>query len=77
MQPPDIPGRQNYPTVYFINGAMYICTVDFLKKTGVMYDEHAELYMMDEDESIDIDEPTDILFTEFMFKMNRSKYYWV
>ena len=77
MEPPTIPGRQNYPTVYFINGAMYICSIDFIKEHGVMYDEHAELYMMDEDESIDIDEPTDILFTEFMFKRNRSKYYWI
>jgi len=67
MTPPDKPGRQNFPEVFFINGAIYMTRVDFLSGTGRLYDEHAGTYVMAADESLDIDEPEDLAFANWLY----------
>lgn len=60
MEPPEKPGRQNFPKVFFINGAIYIASVEYFKKNGRLFDKTALLYIMSQSNSLDIDTPEDI-----------------
>lgn len=67
MKPPEKPGRQNFPEVFFINGAIYITTVEYFKKTGRLFDENAILYVMKRSESLDIDTPEDLDYANWRY----------
>jgi CMP-N,N'-diacetyllegionaminic acid synthase len=68
MKPPDKPGRQNFPHVYCINGAIYIARTAFLKKTGMLFDTSSLIYVMDRSESLDIDNPEDLEFANWIYE---------
>lgn len=67
MEPPTKPGRQNFPRVFFINGAIYITKTDFLKKTNMLFDTGSQAYIMDRSESLDIDSPEDLDFANWYY----------
>lgn len=77
MEPPEAPGRQNFPEVYFINGAVYICRTDFFRKTGRLFDRQALLYKMDAEESLDIDESNDLMYAGWFFEHSKEQIYWM
>ncbi|KQC04379.1 MAG: hypothetical protein APR53_03270 [Methanoculleus sp. SDB] len=77
MEPPEAPGRQNFPEVFFINGAIYICRTDFFRKTGRLFDTHALLYKMDPLESLDIDEYPDLMYAGWFFEHSQELIYWM
>jgi CMP-N,N'-diacetyllegionaminic acid synthase len=52
--------RQDFPQVWFITGALYICRSEFLRRTGQFFDEHSHLYPMSEQTMVDIDAPFDL-----------------
>lgn len=52
--------RQEFPPVYFNNGAFYGCSVDFFRKKRDFYDENSEFLIMDEKSLIDIDTAFDM-----------------
>lgn len=64
MEPPSKAGRQNFPKVYFINGAIYISKIDFFKRTGLIFDNRATLFNMEPKYSLDVDEPIDLVIAE-------------
>ncbi len=74
MPPPDNKGRQNFPDVFFINGAIYIVKVTYLRETGKLFDENAGLYPMKKFESIDIDEPEDLMFANWLYEKDTHFY---
>ncbi len=64
----DIKQRQNVPTVYEINGAIYIINAQTLLKEKSLRDFKTQKYVMDEVSSVDIDEPLDWLYAETIIK---------
>jgi len=49
-------GRQTFPTFYFINGAIYITLVDFLRRERILLDRDTALHIMKQSHSLDIDD---------------------
>lgn len=47
--------RQEYPTVYFDNGAFYGFSIEYFNRTNKFFDENSELLIMGEESLIDID----------------------
>lgn len=52
--------RQDFPPVYFNNGAFYGCSLDFFKSQQDFYNEESELLVMGENSLIDIDTAFDM-----------------
>lgn len=71
LPPPVKPGRQNFPEVFFINGAIYISKVSFIKKKGMLLDNTSQLYVMDQRNSIDIDMPSDLDYANWLADQSR------
>lgn len=65
--------RQDTPTVYRLNGAIYIAKTDFLLKNKNWYTENTLSYIMDRNSSIDIDDMIDFKFAEFLMKENENE----
>lgn len=72
MPPPKKPGRQNFPNVFFVNGAIHITRVSYLRKTGKLFNEESQLFEIGNYESIDIDEPEDLEFANWLY-MNKKR----
>jgi len=60
--------RQELPKSYIPNGAIYISSVNALKKYRTFYTPKTMVYIMPPERSIDIDSEFDFLFTEFLIK---------
>jgi len=57
--------RQYYKPLYRENGAIYFMNYDVLMKMNkIVDDQNAEFVVMDEDENVDIDNPSDLLKTD-------------
>ncbi len=56
--------RQELPTYYRMNGAIYIVKTDFLFSGKPIYGERSYAYIMDKKRSIDIDDELDFLLAE-------------
>ncbi len=60
--------RQQLPTYYRYNGAIYLITLSELFKYGHMFEENCYGYVMEQDNSIDIDTELDFLIAETIMK---------
>ncbi len=70
----DYKRRQDLPTTYHLNGAVYINRTSFLYKTKSFFNDDTFAYIMDKTSSIDIDEEIDLLFAEFLLKNMEASY---
>ncbi|WP_352418296.1 acylneuraminate cytidylyltransferase family protein [Proteiniborus sp.] len=61
--------RQEFPTYYRLNGAIYISKVDYFLKYNNFYGEKSYAYIMDKIRSIDIDDEFDFIMAENYIKM--------
>lgn len=61
--------RQDCPTVYQLNGAIYIVSVKALKLKGLA-NLQKEKYIMDKESSIDIDDKIDFMIADFLISEN-------
>jgi CMP-N-acetylneuraminic acid synthetase len=52
--------RQEFPEIFFNNGAFYGCSVEFFQQKKVFYNEDSELLIMNERSLIDIDTAFDM-----------------
>ena len=77
MEPPEKAGRQNYPNVYFINGAIYICKTSYFKEVGQIFDRSADLLIVDNIEALDIDDEFDLIVAESIYEKYREEIYWL
>ena len=73
MLPPIKPGRQNFPKVYFINGAIYITKTAYFTETKRLFDQSGQVYVMARHESLDIDEPFDLEFANWLYEKSLEK----
>ncbi len=67
LEPPEKCGRQNFPEVFFINGAICIVKVSFLKNNGILFDKNSQLYEIPQHESLDIDTPMDLEHANWIY----------
>ena len=58
--------RQDFPTYYSLNGAIYITTPDFIRKNRSFYCDKTIPYVMSKERSIDIDTPLDFKLAEII-----------
>ena len=58
--------RQELPTYYSLNGAIYITTPDFIRKNKSFYSDKTIPYIMSKEKSIDLDTPFDFKLVEFL-----------
>lgn len=68
LNPPIVSIRQNFPKVYFINGAIYIFDCSWFLNTGKIFNTSSVLYKMDSKYTIDIDEMQDVYLAESYLK---------
>jgi CMP-N,N'-diacetyllegionaminic acid synthase len=67
LKPPARPGRQNFPKVYFINGAIYMVKREYFLQHKRLFDEYALLHVIPRHEAIDIDEPDDLDYARWVY----------
>ncbi len=60
--------RQNLPTYYRLNGAVYMGKVDCFLKNNSFLGKNCIAYIMEQKESIDIDSPLDFMIAETILK---------
>lgn len=60
--------RQQLPTFYRINGALYIRKVEYSKNKVELCDDHEFALIMDRKRSVDIDTEDDFRYAEFLIK---------
>jgi CMP-N-acetylneuraminic acid synthetase len=63
MEKPVVTRRQDYPEVYELNGAIYICPKENIENDFI-YKEQAIPLIMDKENSVDIDDEVDFLLAE-------------
>lgn len=56
------------PNAYIRNGSIYAMKSTFLIRNGIRYDKNTIPYIMDQENSINIDEPDDLLLAEIKLK---------
>lgn len=64
--------RQELPTFYVFNGAIYINKVDMLQNKKQFVDENTMPFIMDSKKSIDIDNMIDAKIAEMILKENKN-----
>lgn len=64
--------RQDFPTYYRLNGAIYISKVSILREKRSFYGENSYAYIMEQSESIDIDTELDFEYAQILMKRNKD-----
>jgi len=65
--------RQDLPTYYRINGALYIVNADYLMSTDNIYLDKSFAIVMSKEHSVDIDNEMDFIFAEtFIEKIRKT-----
>jgi len=54
------PGRQEFPPMYYLNGAIYLVKIKPFLERRSMYSPRTAAYIMPRERSVDIDEPVDL-----------------
>ncbi len=60
--------RQDFPPIYFNNGAFYACKTDYFKKNLSFYDEYSKILKMNSRTIVDIDSELDLELAETLIK---------
>ncbi len=60
--------RQELPKYYRLNGAIYLCKVDYFLNYKDFYKEKSYAYVMDKERSVDIDDELDFIIAESLMK---------
>ena len=68
VKPNDAGQRQQQDTYYRLNGAVYIVDIEHFAQTHFFYDEGAYAYVMDREDSVDVDCGLDFLYAETVMK---------
>jgi CMP-N,N'-diacetyllegionaminic acid synthase len=65
--------RQDFETVYQRNGAIYLVTTEFFRRTGRLRSDSPEIYEMPWERSINIDVPGDLLIARALIESGLVK----
>ena len=58
--------RQDLPSYYTLNGAIYITTPSFIRKNKSFFSKKTIPYIMPKERSVDLDVPFDFKLVEFL-----------
>lgn len=61
--------RQELPKYYRLNGAIYICKIEYFLEHKYFYGEKSYAYVMDKKKSIDIDDEFDFILTDYLMNI--------
>ena len=64
--------RQDLPSAYILNGALYLVSRNFLQTKRTLKDESTLAYVMPRHRSVDIDDMDDWHFAEYLIKQNNQ-----
>lgn len=64
--------RQSFPVLFKQNGAVYVTARDLLMKEKLVIGINAYAVIIDEEEALDVDTPTDFLIVETIMHMRRK-----
>ncbi len=64
--------RQDFPPLYRLNGAIYICSIDELKMFRSFETDKTLSYVMDSNSSVDIDTEEDLELAEYILVKNKK-----
>jgi CMP-N,N'-diacetyllegionaminic acid synthase len=67
------PGRQQYPPMYYLNGAIYLVKIDSFLARGSMYGPKTAGYVMPRERSMDINEPLDLQLCELLMRRGHGR----
>ena len=70
---PEILQRQELPSAYVLNGALYLARTDWLREQGRFIGHGTLGYVMPAERSIDLDTPQDWDWAEYVIKRNHVK----
>lgn len=65
---PDVTRRQDLPTAYALNGALYLARTEWLLKQGSFIGPETLGYVMPPERSVDLDTPQDWCWVEFLIE---------
>ena len=65
--------RQELPSYYRVNGAIYLYTTDYIRKTDAIYTSSTYAYVMDKSRSVDIDDILDFKIAELYLEESKKK----
>lgn len=65
--------RQDMPTYYRFNGAIYLANVEFFLNNHDIYRDNCFAYIMNKRNSIDIDDEYDFAIAETMMSLNKNR----
>lgn len=65
--------RQDLPTFYRFNGAIYLAEIDTFVSNGSIYDAECYAYIMPRSRSVDIDSEEDIEYAQFLFEKAKKE----
>lgn len=65
--------RQDLPTYYRLNGAIYLAKVDYFMKYQDLYHDNCFAYLMDKKRSIDIDDKYDFEFAQYLISRGSNE----
>ena len=68
-RPDNITRRQDYPPMFYVNGAVYVTGRQVLVENDFGYGERVFGYEMDSVSSVDIDDPFDLQIAECLLKL--------
>mgnify|MGYP003300551357 CR=1 FL=1 len=65
--------RQELPIYYRVNGAIYLYSTEYIRKTERIYTSSTYAYVMDKNKSVDIDDILDFKMAELYLKENKKQ----
>ena len=65
--------RQELPSYYRVNGAIYLYTTEYIRKTDAIYTSSTYAYVMDKSRSVDIDDILDFKIAELYLEESKKK----
>lgn len=65
-------GRQAYPPCYFIDGSIYISTVERFRDRGSLFDGESAVHVLPPGRSLDVDEPFDLAMADAVLRYARE-----
>lgn len=73
IEKPVVTRRQDFPNVYELNGAIYICPKENIEN-GYIYKDKAIPFIMNRESSVDIDDEVDFLLAEAIMRKRGEPY---
>ena len=66
------PSRQEFPPMYYLNGAIYLVKIEPFLERRSMYGPRTTAYVMPRERSVDVDEPVDLEICQLLLQQDTT-----